>query len=627
MPRISSSFGKSGIWALLPAVAALVVFANAVPNGFALDDIELVQNNPRIQSLTGLPGLIFEPYWPDSPESGLYRPLVIASFALNRALTGPGPAGFHAVNLLLHALVCGLAWHLARRVGTHYGTALATALLFALHPLHVEAVANIAGRAELLAAACVLAAWLCHRCALAEPEGDRSRGPAGPWIGGAGVFYLLALLSKEHTLVAPLVFLVDQRLGRGSIGASRPAAWRPYAAYAAAAALAGTLRVIALGGFRAPETTAFLDNPAAFGGTLARIGTALWVQAKYAGLLVWPRRLSSDYSFDAIPVVVGPLDPRLWGALLWAAALACIFAWAWRRSRPVAVGIATWVLFLLPTSNLFLATGTVMAERVAYLPSLGACLIAGHFLAWLASERSPMAAGPQRTALPVLVLVVLALALGIRTGLRNPAWRDNATLAIGDARNMPRSAKLQAGAGIALAAAGDAVAAERSFRQAIEIYPDYAQSRFNLGQLLLHRGDRAGAVEHLARAAAVSPDNPRPYKSLGPLLEQLGDREGALAAYAAGARLDPADLPFRFNHGRALLAAGRTTEALAVLGALAQEAPGDVSGQLARALIHESRGETSSAGDIYRAVLGRGDLSESVRRNVTRRLEASSGPR
>lgn len=608
----------------MPALAALAVFANAVPNQFALDDVDLVHRNPQIRSLTGVPGLFVEPYWPGMPEAGLHRPLTIASFAVNRALTGPGPAGFHAVNVLLHALVSLLAWQAARRAGVHYGTALAAGLLFAVHPLHAEAVANIAGRAELLAALGVLAAWLCHRRAFVEPDGGRRTG----WGAGAAACYLLALLSKEHAIVAPVVFLIDDRLRLREGGDPGRFSWRGYGAYALVLAAAGVLRLAALGGFRGAETTAFLDNPAAFADNLGRLGTALWVQVKYAVLFFAPTRLSSDYSFDAIPVVESVRDARFWMALAFIAALCAVFVVGCRRSRPLAVGVAWWALFFLPTSNLLFASGTVMAERLAYLPSFGGCLLAGHGIAWLASKGSPLPDVRRlRVALPIVVTLLLTLLLGAKTWTRNPAWRDNATLATRDALTMPRSAKLHAGAGIAQAAAGDTGTAEQSFRQAIGIYPDYAQVRFNLGQLLMQRGERAEAIEHLARAAWLSPANPRPHKSLATLYEQAGNREEALAAYAAAARLDPADLPLRFNYGRALLAAGRTAKALEVLSALADEAPESVSGQLAGALAHESRGDGERAAGAYRALLGRSDLPEGVRRNVIRRLAASSEPR
>jgi tetratricopeptide (TPR) repeat protein len=361
---------------------------------------------------------------------------------------------------------------------------------------------------------------------------------------------------------------------------------------------------------------AFIDNPAAASGLGTRVATALWVQLEYAWLLIWPHRLSSDYSFDAIPVVRSPLDWRLWLGVLWALALAAAFVWSLRRSRTLALAIAAWVLFLLPSANLFFASGTIMAERLTYLASFGGCLALAH-----AGARAWQTAGARRAVLLALAALCLCL-LAWRTVRRNAVWHDNLTLATHDAAVMPRSAKLQAGAGIALHARGELEPAQAAYERALAIYPQYAQIHFNLGQLLLDRREPARALEHLAQAARLAPENPRPYKNLAPLLEQSGRTEEALAAYAAGTALDPTDYPLRFNHGRLLLAAGRVEEGRRVLARLAHEDAGGLVGTLALALGHESEGRAAQAARLYRELLARADLPARIRDNVERQLRA-----
>jgi tetratricopeptide (TPR) repeat protein len=230
----------------------------------------------------------------------------------------------------------------------------------------------------------------------------------------------------------------------------------------------------------------------------------------------------------------------------------------------------------LPSSNLLFPAGTLMAERLGYLPILGGCLLAGE-LAGRADKRHKRAL--------IAIAIVLLGALAARTFLRNPVWKDNAALSLNDVRVMPGSAKLQAGAGIVLHARGDRDAAEIAYREALRIYPDYAQIHYNLGELLLAGGRREEAITHLVRASAISPHNPRPYKSLAPLLERSGQVEAALDAYEAGARLDPADFLFRFSYGRLLLAAGRRDEALRVLGELARDDARGKAGRRALSLL------------------------------------------
>jgi tetratricopeptide (TPR) repeat protein len=482
----------------LIVLAAVVVYSNSLWNGFALDDVPLVRDNPQIESRADLPRLLLSPYWPREGEaSGLYRPLTIISYALNRALAGGSPVWYHAGNVALHALASLLAWYAASRAGLQRGAALLAALLFAVHPLHTEAVANIVGRAELLAAVCVLAAWLLHTKAIDSATAGAGTG----WSAASGFCYLLGLLSKENAILAPLLFLLDDRLRGGR-------RVRPYVAYGAALAIGLVLRTMALGGLRGAENIAFIDNPPAFYGVGVRLATAAWVQVKYAWLFVWPSKLSSDYSYDAIPNVQEALDPRLWAGLLWPVALAALAIWGCKHSRPVALGTAVWILFMIPGSNLLFPAGTLMAERLSYLPSLGGCLLIG----WLAHVTASRVRSTDGLVIGVSLAILIALSL--RTMWRNPVWKDNSTLALHDVRIMPRSAKLHAGAGIVLHDRGETADAEAAYRSALEIYPDYAQIHYNLGELLQRQSRSSEAVEHLIRAATLSPHNPRPFKAL-----------------------------------------------------------------------------------------------------------------
>lgn len=600
------------------ATLAALAFLNTLSLDFVLDDVPLVRDHAGLErrSVAAWIDLWREPYWPDAQggaAAGLYRPATVTSLAMNRSWGGPGPFGFHATNVALHAIVAALAWYVLRGASVHYGTALLGASLFALHPLHVEAVAPITGRAELLSALFVLAAWLAHRTAARASSAWR-------WVTPAAL-YLLAITSKEGAFLAPLVFLLEeavrgQRQLRQLVGAAIH--------YGVAAVLAFGLRAAALGGLHAPETTAFLDNPAAFAGSAARVATALWVQVRYALLVVFPWPLSSDYSSDAIPLITSAADWRLWAGVAGALGLAVGFALTVRRSMPVAIGICLWCAAFLPSSNLLFATGTLMAERLAYLPSLGACLIAAHLAA--ASVKLPGAGRRFRIALLVVVWAGLLVAAAVGTTTRNRVWRDNATLALNDVQVVPRSAKLQAGAGIVHQAQGRLAEAEAAYLRALEIYPDYAQVRFNLGGLLVRAGRREAAVPHLTRAGELSPHRPEPFRLLASLHEAAGRTDEALAAYAAGAAADPTDLAFRFNHARALLAAGRLDAAREQLASLQRDDPLGLPGSVATALHDELIGHTAAAIERYQELLERSDLPPAIRANLRLRLAGLSGP-
>lgn len=589
----------AAIWAFVPALAAALVSSGSLGHGFALDDVSLVRDNPSIQSLDSLPELFLRPYWETPGEAyGLYRPVAVASLAVNRAVAGAGPGGFHAGNVLLHALAAALAWFVARRVGVHYGTALAAALLFAVHPLRVEPVANIAGRAELLAAVGVLGAWILHLRAV-ESSG---RARAG-FALGAAVGYAAALLSKESAILAPIVFL-----GTGTFSKKVPVPIFPiFLGYGVALAGALGLRAAALGGLGGPGATVYLDNPAAFEGTFARVATALFVHAKALFLLVWPARLSSDYSFDAIPVVDSAADPRFAIGLAVALALVAATVLAWKRSRPVAIGLLVWIVFYLPASNLLFATGTVFGERLTYLPAFGIFLVAGHALASLGARRP-------RLAIAVAALVLTPLAA--RAVLRVPAWQDNLTLATTDVRTFPRSAKLQAGAGIFLAADGRSEEAERHLAEAVAIWPDYAQARYNLAVLLLRRNATEEALPHLLESARLAPGNPNPARLAAPILEAAGRSAEAVPLLERVVAADPADLDARRRLALALLRMGRAAEAASALRALSAVDRGGRHGLLAEALAARIEGRETEAAAAFAALLSRTDLPEGFRRQV-----------
>ena len=201
-------------------------------------------------------------------------------------------------------------------------------------------------------------------------------------------------------------------------------------------------------------------------------------------------------------------DPRVVLGAAFVAAIAVAAAWGWKRSRPLTLAAVIWAVFFLPSANLLFPTGTIMAERLAYLPSLGVCLVVGHLGAALAA----------RARVVVVAIAVIAIAgYAARTLARVPDWKSNLTLALADVATMPRSAKLQAGAGMFLAEAGQAAQAEEHLRLAVAIYPEYAQMHYNLAVLLVRRGSRDEAADHLRRAIELAPSNPMPRK----LLDQL----------------------------------------------------------------------------------------------------------
>jgi len=578
-------------------IAGALLYANTWRNDFVFDDIRIARDNALAHDPAALAPIFLSHYWAGVLESGnLYRPLTIWSLALNHRFTGSGPAGYHVTNLVLHGLNSGIVVLLGAALGLGPGPALAAGLLFASHPVHVEAVAPVVGRSELLAALFVILAWLCHleirrRSAPREAPGSRSRRDrAVAWLlhGGIACFFAAGLLSKENAVVLIALAGLSDLVRRGPRITARRR-WGPFITMAAVLALYLIARAAVLHGM-APSDI----RGSVFGrvGALTRVLTAVGVLGRYLLLLVFPVTLSADYSWYQIPMITPPGD-----TLFLVSAIACSFllaagAWLAIRRRVAGLSILAYFAALFPVSNLAFSTGTQMAERLLYLPSLGLCL----FLpAAFAESDLARSRGARRLAIAVACLAVAAL--GARTLVRNGDWVDQYTLFSRTAETSPRSAKAHYGFGEAAAERGDTVRAIEEYRRAIEIKPDMPEPRRNLGLELLRAGSLPEAEEQLERAAALDPSAPDVHNDLGLALEALGRSREAVASFETELRLRPEGKHANLNLGRLLLDMGRPLEALPYLAratALAPEDP-DAQGRRVMALAVTGRGDEAIA--------------------------------
>jgi hypothetical protein len=391
---------------LAVGLCALVVYVGALWNRFALDDLAIIGMNPLVAHPSGMWRAFAASYWPPDLGGRLYRPLVIATFAVDRLVDGP--AWFHAVNLLWHAGAAVAVAALARR-WTDDASALVAGLLFAVHPVHVEAVANVVGRAELMAA---LFTVLAVYAALVREH-----------VGWSAAAWTLGLVCKENAAVAPALIALGWL-----VGLARPDR-RQAARFVATWVLVGGAYAAVYAnighGFVRYESVApmFVGTSPI---TVRLTAVAAW--ADIARLLVFPLTLRVDYSPDERTVVTSPLDPRfaagmlcglLWGALL-------VLAWK-RGQRFEAFGLGWIGIALLPVANLLYPAGFYVAERTLYLPSAGLVLAAAAALGRL----------PRQRLRPVVA--VLVLLGGVRTLLRVPAWRDDASVTRSITQDSPRS--------------------------------------------------------------------------------------------------------------------------------------------------------------------------------------------
>jgi protein O-mannosyl-transferase len=535
-------------WALAVGVSAVLCYVNAVGNDFVLDDTRLIRDNLRIRSLATVPHLFASSYWDVSGPQALYRPLVLVSYALNYAIHGLSPAGYIAVNIALHAAVSLLLFALVRAIGGSLFAAGVAGIAFAVHPVHAEAVAGISGRPELLAACFFLLAMHLHRLA---PDATRA---SLAYRAGTLASFAAALLSKESAITLLLVLPVMDAFCPAQDIDGNPATARSrivtdYVPLVGVAIAYLLVRRAVLGSITIAESAiAPLDNPLVpmttmpfgerMGTTPAQaIMTGFAVVAEYARLLIWPARLSPDYSYNQIPLVTSALDIRFMAGV--ALVMACIGAVVvlWRRNPVAAFGLAFLGLTFSIVSNFIITIGTICAERLMYLPSAGA-LIAGA----IGVERLAGNAPIRRRVVSVAIAILMSVG-AVRTLIRNRDWNNEVTLWSAAVKSAPGSARVQSEYGRILmgqaenaAEAGRATDAEQRysaarshFEAAVKIYPSYSPAIEGLAMIhsLHDRFDEA--IVLYERALQAWPGNFAALTNWGSALWERAKRTGARA--------------------------------------------------------------------------------------------------
>ncbi len=527
--------GRRRAWQLAAVVGlAVLPYLNALQAGFTFDDEPVILSNPGVVHGLDL-GWIFA-----SPLFGhLYRPVTVLSYAVNHAATDGRPWSFHATNILLHAAVSVLVFLLAERLFRSVAVALTAAALFAVHPIHTEAVTSIVGRAEVLAALFSLLAILTFMWA------DVMTSSSGQVVlrVTSALSFLLAVLSKESAAsVLPLVFYARIVLRGDPLwrGVQRELYAGQWLAYVACLAVAVGLRQLVLGNFTlgAADGTgglvplSRLDNVLGFLPALDRVRSAIAILWDYFGLLNVPVVLSADYSYNQVPIVHSWGDARwLAGAALVAAALATVCV----HPRPaVRFAAALPLVTLSVTANVFFPIGTIKAERLLYLPSVGwALLVAGAIVALLRQPRY------QRVVMAGLVVTLLAF--GLRTWRRNWDWSDNLALYFSMSESAPQSAKARTNCGQALEKRGLDAPAIEQFQAALAIYPEADEAALGIAIAMQRHGQTDEALRWLDRAIALRPDFIMAHAYRCATYLHGGNYAAAAAACRAGLRFEPAN--------------------------------------------------------------------------------------
>ena len=420
---------KHVLVAVALGVLILLAYSNSFHAGFVVDNRYLILRDTRLREATPENiGLIFKrTYWWPTSETGLYRPATTLSYLFNYAVLGNAeqPEGYHWFNLILHWLNAMLVYALALKLVKKFWPSAFIAAVWAVHPVLTESVTNIIGRSDLLAATAVLSGFLLY---LKSTDVENWKRYA--WLAGLMCVTAVGVLSKESAvailgviLLYEFTFWKERKQLRGlALGCAAVAIPMAAMLYERAKVLAAS----------PPAQFSFLDNPLLGASFVASRLTALVVMAKYLWLLIWPAKLCADYSYSQIPIASGTL--REWLAWIGVAAVVGVVAWQFRKNRLYFFFGAFGFLALAPVANLLFQTGTIMAERFLYLPSVGfaACAV---MVVYAIGERTQL-----RMAGPIALCLILG-ALGTRTWFRNADWHDALSLATASVRTAPNSFK------------------------------------------------------------------------------------------------------------------------------------------------------------------------------------------
>ncbi|MCS7079588.1 MAG: tetratricopeptide repeat protein [Chloracidobacterium sp.] len=548
---------------------AVLVYANTLANGFTYDDTPIIVNNPAIRSLTDAPRLFLSGYW-DHRQAGLsnYRPLFAVTLAVDYAVWGLRPAGYHLTNILLHACNVGWLFYLLRAYRVAPTISALAALIFAVHPVHTEAVANVVGRAELLGmffGGLMWWSWIRAR---------RSPRRAEWWRAGAAAAYLAATLAKENMVVLPAgLWLAEALRMRRRLWRSGWSLWRrvtqpyfwlvlPWLPYA-------WLRLASGQGFR--PVGALSGNPLYAQTFWERLVTMSSVSLEWYRLVFFGFPLKPWY--DAHNLVLTPTWSwrTVVGALL-TIGLAAGAAAAVRRRPLLTFVVGFWFTTLALVSNVFVPIWTAIGERWLYVPSAAYAIALGWALVKLGAAAKPTAAVHRRTAVSVGLGIVLTASYAYGAARRNLDWRNDITLFSRFLETDPQHPLPY----VLLANAcqtTDPERARRYYEQALAREPNFFLALLGSAQLDLRQGREAEAHATLARIIAAKPPEVTPTDADWALAHALYARTLALRQDAAGAtaqiaearRYGPQDGPTLTSCAIAYVTLGRLSEAETLL--------------------------------------------------------------
>jgi tetratricopeptide (TPR) repeat protein len=511
---------------ILVAVAALP-YLNSLGNSFVYDDLSQVVVNPYLRNFHHLREIFTSSVWSFMGDfrgsTNYYRPLMSLGYLFCYQLFGPHALGFHLANLLVHVGVVLLVFLVTLRMFRSGAVAMATACIFALHPVHSEAVDWIAAVTELeVTFFYLLTFWFFLTSA--RPAGMCS-APLQAAMAGS---FVLALLSKEQALTLLLLApLYEHFFREDRAETTRPQKFRRYGALWLLAAVYLVLRARYLGGF-APT----IDRPGL--GTEDMVISAFALIGRYCWKLLWPAELCAYYTF---PTDIAALYPWALAGVVALAACALAYLVLRKSSRQAAFGVVWLLATLAPVLNVRWLSSSAFAERYLYLASVGFCWMVGWSgIRWWDSLSSHGLRG--RVALPIAAGLIATLGVA-RIVTRNRDWRNNLTFYTATLAISPDAYYIHNNLGTVYWAQGNIPAAEKEWRTALRLAPTSEYAWRNLGMAAIAQKQYREAEDFSLRALAIRPNYSDAHLDLGKTYRDTGRLQEAEAQFRAAENLSP----------------------------------------------------------------------------------------
>ncbi|KAK2842695.1 hypothetical protein Q5P01_012895 [Channa striata] len=577
-------------WKEILLLTGLVVgcYWNSLSCGFVFDDVSAILDNKDLRPSTPLRNLFLNDFWgtPMAEERShkSYRPLTVLTFRLNYLFSELSAASYHLLNVVLHAVVCVLFLRVCR-LFLDKTSSLVAALLFAVHPIHTEAVTGVVGRAELLSSIFLLAAFLAYT----KSTGADHSIVWAP-IALTVVLVAAATLCKEQGITVvgiccvhevfvaqgftlPVLLDTLRQVLQGKDGF-------PYAVLQTLLKLIvlviSTLLLVIIRvqviQSQLPVFTRF-DNPAAVSHTPTRQLTFNYLLPVNAWLLLNPSELCCDWTMGTIPLVESLLDMRNLATLMFYTFLGLLAYHSLRyrhsSAKTVIMALSLIVLPFIPASNLFFPVGFVVAERVLYVPSMGFCVLVAHGFKLISHKE-------HLRKISWLMIGVLLTTHAMKTFNRNWDWESEYTLFTSALKVNKNNAKLWNNVGHALENQNNYARALRYFLQATRVQPDDIGAHMNVGRTYknLNKSKEAEDAYLVAKslmpqvipgkkyATRVAPNHLNVYINLANLIRANESRlEEADQLYRQAISMRPDFKQAYISRGELLLKMNKLTEA------------------------------------------------------------------